>query len=395
MLSMLNAKKTKIIFCSILYFTMIISVSSIFSPKKLYGEDIDTSSLIMEDSDNLKSKPNNYQDLDINHNYGKFNFAVAADWGCEEDTEKTAENIQSKNPELVISAGDQSYDESADCWLEIIQPFMSKMKIAMGDHEYSDTSGGATGIINQYLKPLNLEKTYYSFNMNNAHFVFIDAYIDYEPGSSQYEFIENDLKTASTDPKIDWRFVVESAPIYTSPSQHPGDSTIRDIYHPLFDKYGVDLVFTSDNHNYQRTFPLKYNSEGGGDNSEYPIIADGNQDNYYHYINTKTNNNDNNRGVIYLITGTGGRSLYDIEEQAPFVANQDDQHFGFLNINIDGKTLKGTFFANEKVSESELPRYHYVTYQDNIIIDQFTISKMDKPNNNHNNNKFDKFVGLT
>ena len=40
------------------------------------------------------------------------------------------------------------------------------------------------------------------------------------------------------------------------------------------------------------------------------------------------------------------------------------------------------FFANEKESESELQRYHYVNYQDNIIIDQFTISKMDKPNNN-------------
>jgi hypothetical protein len=32
------------------------------------------------------------------------------------------------------------------------------MKIAMGDHEYSDTSGGATGVMNQYLKPLSLEK---------------------------------------------------------------------------------------------------------------------------------------------------------------------------------------------------------------------------------------------
>ena len=69
-------------------------------------------------------------------------------------------------------------------------------------------------------------------------------------------FIENDLKTSSTNPKIDWTFVVESPPIYTSTSKHPGNSTIRDIYHPLFDKYGVDLVFTSDNHNYQRTFPL-------------------------------------------------------------------------------------------------------------------------------------------
>ena len=29
---------------------------------------------------------------------------LPADWGCTEDTEKTAENIQSKNPELVIAA---------------------------------------------------------------------------------------------------------------------------------------------------------------------------------------------------------------------------------------------------------------------------------------------------
>jgi hypothetical protein len=44
--------------------------------------------------------------------------------------------------------------------------------------------------------------------------------------------------------------------------------------------------------------------------------------------------------------------------------------------------VKGTFYANER----ELPRYYYVSYQNNIV-DQFTISKMDKPNNN----EFDKF----
>jgi hypothetical protein len=28
--------------------------------------------------------------------------------------------------------------------------------------------------------------------------------MDYKPDSEQYQFIENDLKTASTNPKIDW-----------------------------------------------------------------------------------------------------------------------------------------------------------------------------------------------
>ena len=235
----------------------------------------------------------------------------------------------------------------------------------MGDHEYSDTSGGVTGVKNQYLKPLNLQKTYYSFDRYNVHFIIIDPFIDYSTSSVQYQFIEQDLRDVYNNPNIDWTFVVETTPIYTSLAQHPGNSTIRDIYHPLFDKYGVDLVLTSDNHNYQRTFPLKYNDKDG--DSSNPVIVDSNQNNY-HIINDDSDY-ENNKGVIYLITGTGGRSLYEIKEQAPFVAKQDDKHFEFLNIDINGKKLKGTFYANEL----QIPRYHYVNYQNNVI-DKFTIS---------------------
>jgi hypothetical protein len=130
---------------------------------------------------------------------------------------------------------------------------------------------------------------------------------------------------------------------------------------------GLDLVFSSDNHNYQRTFPLKYNSNA--DSSNNPIIVDRNQNNY--------KNNDKEDGVIYLITGTAGRSHYELEGQAPFVAKQDDEHFGFLNIDINDKTLKGTFYANEQ----EFPNYYYVDYR-NDIIDQFTLSKTNELDNN-------------
>jgi hypothetical protein len=290
-----------------------------------------------------------------------FNIAVASDWGCDDNAKSTAENIQSKDPELVIAGGDLSYGKSASCWFEIIQPFQSKLKIAMGDHEYSDTSGGATGIINQYLKPLNLVKTYYSYDLNNAHFVFIDPYIHYEPGSAQYQFIENDLKTASTNPNIDWIFVVESVPMYTSPSKHPADSNIRDIYHPLFDTYNVNIVLTSDNHNYQRTLPLKYNN---GDSSN-PIVA--NEDRVSH------NKANNNNGVIYLVTGTAGRSLYELEGQSPYVVKQDDKHYGFINININGKNLEANFHVNANPVTSKF-NYHNINYQNNLI-DQFNLSK--------------------
>jgi hypothetical protein len=202
-------------------------------------------------------------------------------------------------------------------------------------------------------------------------FVFIDPYIDYEPSSAQYQFVENDLKTAATNPNIDWRFVVESVPMYTSPSKHPADSVIRDIYHPLFDKYNVDIVFTSDNHNYQRTFPLKYNN----DDSSTPIVT--NQKQVSHY-----NDNNNNEGVIYLVTGTAGRSHYEFEGQDPYVVKQDSNNFGFVNIDINGKKLEVNFYPNVGADE---PKYHSVNYQKNPL-DRFTISK-----ENIANDKFDKF----
>src|SRR3712207_9222900 len=53
------------------------------------------------------------QNLDTTTTDGKssFNIAITADWGCKKDAKKTAENIQEKDPELVISAGDQRSEE--------------------------------------------------------------------------------------------------------------------------------------------------------------------------------------------------------------------------------------------------------------------------------------------
>ncbi|MDX1372208.1 MAG: metallophosphoesterase, partial [Nitrososphaeraceae archaeon] len=176
-------------------------------------------------SDQLKeTESSNQTSLQTITNKNSFNIAVTSDWGCAEDTRNTVQNIQKKNPELVIAGGDLSYEESSKCWFEIIQPLKSKTKIAMGDHEYTDTKGGVVGITNEYLKPFNLEKTYYSFDIKNVHFTILDPYIDYRNSSAQYRFIENDLKTTSNNPNIDWTFVVESIPIYTSLSQHPGNS---------------------------------------------------------------------------------------------------------------------------------------------------------------------------
>jgi hypothetical protein len=55
-----------------------------------------------------------------------FNFVAAGDWGCNSDTKETIANIMDKNPKFVLGLGDYSYESTADCWLDDINPVEEK-----------------------------------------------------------------------------------------------------------------------------------------------------------------------------------------------------------------------------------------------------------------------------
>lgn len=154
--------------------------------------------------------------------------------------------------------------------------------------------------------------------------------VPYAAGSPQYEFINDDLSKAANNTKIDWIIVYGYRPFYTSPSIHPGTEVLRETYAPLFEKYGVDLVITSHNHNYQRSYPLLYNIE----HSKQPMIKDVNTTDYY------------DPGVpIYVVVGTASGNLYDFRGQAPYIVTQAQEN-GFLHVSItntDKHSLTGTF----------------------------------------------------
>ncbi len=269
-----------------------------------------------------------------------FNFAAAGDWGCTDDTTDTVNNILGKNPELVLGLGDYSYDEDhADCWLKKVKPINDKMKIAIGNHDMEK--------LNIYTNHFGLREQYYSFNYYNVHLVVLSTELPYKPFSSQYEFVENDLSKAASDPNIDWIVVYFHKQMYTSPSNHDDYPTLRSTYHPLFNEYGVDLVLQAHNHNYERTYPIKFNS-----NSPSNPIA----------TTTNTNTYTDPDGQIFATIGTGGVSLYAFTGKADhFVKQYGD--FGILNIDVTNEpqssSLTGKFYANNEK-----------------IIDQFIINKL-------------------
>jgi Calcineurin-like phosphoesterase len=271
-----------------------------------------------------------------------FNAGVAGDWGCNSNTDATVNRIKSfHSPERVFALGDYSYQSTATCWLNKISSVKSITRIAIGNHEDDDNEG-----FSQYMSAFGLSKTYYTMTFSNMRVIVMDTdRVSYSSGSSQYNFVVNELQKASQDPNIKWIVVYLHKQLYTSPntcsssscSNTGSDATnLRNIYHAKFDQYGVDVVMNGHLHNYQRTYPIKYDS--GSPSS--PIKACSN-----------TNNYGDCQGEIYVTVGTGGVNLHGLSGKSSFVASQQDDRFGALDLNIEGGgyTLAGRYYTNDGV----------------------------------------------
>ena len=110
-----------------------------------------------------------------------------------------------------------------------------------------------------------------------------------------------------------WSFVAFHHPGFNSSKAHFNDQQMR-LLADLFEARGVDVVFAGHVHNYQRTFPLRFTvdvwSDGRPlrDQDRVPgrWILDKSFDGQSH---------THPQGVIYLVTGAGGNTLYNPEQQ--------------------------------------------------------------------------------
>jgi uncharacterized protein (TIGR03382 family) len=87
---------------------------------------------------------------------------------------------------------------------------------------------------------------------------------------------------------------------------------MRREFAPLFERYGVDLVLTGHDHNYERSHPML------GDGVAPP----------------------GKRGIPYLVVGGGGASLRSFATSAPaWSAVRNNKDFGFLDVTVSEGTL--------------------------------------------------------
>jgi hypothetical protein len=151
------------------------------------------------------------------------------------------------------------------------------------------------------------------------------------------EWLKNDLAAAQS---ATWRFVGFHQPGFNSAKEHFLEQQMRPLS-PIFEEGHVDIVFSGHVHNYQRSFPLTFTPDGSPMGPKGQVAGDWKLD--------KTFGDGaaaKPKGVIYIISGGGGASLYNPEQQTDPASWQSftnkfvSQVHSLSVVDIEGKTLR-------------------------------------------------------
>ncbi len=210
----------------------------------------------------------------------------------------------------VCSGSDSGWNQYLRAYFDVYEDSVKQTPFypAIGNHELGSGSSacGYHAYTDVYHLPENApsgdEERYYAFDWGNVHVISLNTEQNYNVGSAQYNWLENDLQ--NTDRR--WIVVAFHRPPYSS-GPHGSNTDVQDQLVPLFEQYGVDVVLNGHDHDYERTCPIK--------NDACTTIDDG--------------------GVVYFVTGGAGAPLYSQNDpNAWFTAKYSkSHHFMLLSVN--------------------------------------------------------------
>lgn len=230
--------------------------------------------------------------------------AVVGDYGSfSTDEFRVVTQMMWWEPDIILTTGDNAYesgtlDQFSTNVFKPYQPLLAEavMYPSMGNHDYYTDQGDPMKSVFEMPKANSGTEDYYSFNYDNIHFVAINSNLDYSVGSDQYTWLQEDLENAAQD----WKVVYFHHPVYSS-GDHGSTPDMDSILAPLFSANGVDIVLNGHDHNYERM--------------------------------SKVN------GVLYIVTGGGGKALYEQGELNPY-SEYFLSEYHFVGMIIDNSELK-------------------------------------------------------
>jgi hypothetical protein len=248
----------------------------------------------------------------------------------------TVHQVEQFNPLFHLHNGDLSYaNDNTSSQPQVWADFMNNIQgaashipwmTALGNHE-SEWANGPLGYASYQTRfdlPDNGSRkpgwlgNWYTFQVGSALFMSLDAndvhyandgsdnpdntsqalYIHGYSNGAQAEWLDQTLKAAHADPAIDWIIVFFHQPVISSSAAGAGgDLGIRQGFLPAIDAYGVDLVLTGHDHDYERSYLVRGTDPG---TALRPTV-----------VSQSLDSIDASLGAVHMVIGGGGTSSHD------------------------------------------------------------------------------------
>jgi predicted phosphodiesterase len=239
----------------------------------------------------------------------EMSFAVIGDTSGGSIPAEIAGRIAADAPDLVLHVGDVVYPDgrAQNYDPELLGPMAPLLATApvmpiLGDHDIRSADGAPFfSVFDLPANGITTSPRYYSFRQGDAEFFCLDVESsEYGEDSDQYRWLERGLAGSVAR----WKFVTVFEPPFSSENSNIVE---RLTLSPLFERYGVDIVFSGHEHLYERSKPIRMFGDSG-------------------------------TPVTYVVEGGGGASLspYDAEDFSAFVSAVH----GYVIVRIGDDTLR-------------------------------------------------------
>jgi hypothetical protein len=260
----------------------------------------------------------------------------------------TSDLILSANPVAVLALGDTQYESGLlTDYMSRFDPswgrFKPKIYPAIGNHEYGNSRGAtcdvnvandprsyACGYFDYFDGKGNMDgragergKGYYAFDIGRWRVYSVNSNCDRTGGgapscaigSAQEQWLRADLAAHPASCQL----MYMHHPLFTSDTRQFDTPTFKNLLRPLwsaFYDYGGDLVLTGHSHFYERYLP------------QTPLGAV-----------------DDAHGIQQIISGTGGRNVYDVDPNGiePNSVVHNGASFGVLQLTLHSSSYDWRF----------------------------------------------------
>jgi len=255
---------------------------------------------------------------------GPIRIAAMGDAGSSgPDQFAVLEQLETVEMDLLLIAGDVAYDSGKLAEFErnvfgVYRELLRRVPLfpASGNHDYK--TDDAKPFRQVFSLPENGgeagRERWYSFDWGDVHVVVLDTEkID----DRQIAWAEADLAAAASR----WTIVLSHRPPFSGGS-HGDDREVQEAFLPMFVRHGVDLVLSGHDHHYERSRAID--------------------------------------GVVYVVTGGGGRGTRDVGQSDTAVFAERVAHFVYLQVEGDRLELhaidaRGNVFDSTRIDKAAAP----------------------------------------